>query len=135
MGFKGLFGFKVKGDKAKELISEANTYFKNDIFWLTAPYNIFDEGIERRLVILENGEKALLATYTSMASHPEDSYLWILDENGKPEKLKMWTSALPIDGLEASWNDWVTTESGAQLPAFHSILVFGFDMGLIKGTH
>jgi len=127
--------FKVEGDKAKELIDKATSYFKNDMFWLTAPYDIFDEGIERRLVILENGDKALLATYTSIASHPEDSYLWIFDENGKPEKLKMWTSALPIDGLEASWNDWITTESGAQLPASHSILVIGLDMGLVKGTN
>jgi len=127
--------FKVEGDRAKELINEATTFFKNDMFWLTAPYNIFDEGIERRLVTLENGDKALLATYTSKASYPEDSYLWIFDKSGKPEKLKMWTSALPIDGLEASWNDWITTESGALLPASHSILIMGLDMGLVKGTN
>jgi len=128
-------GFKVEGDKAKVLINEAASYFKNDVFWLTAPYNIFDEGIERRIVTLENGDKGLLVTYTSKTPDSEDSYLWIFDENGKPEKLKMWTSALPIDGLEASWNDWITTESGAQLPTFHSILVMGLDMGLVKGTN
>ena len=86
-------------------------------------------------VVNADGDKALLVTYTSKASYPEDSYLWIFDKSGKPEKLKMWTSALPIDGLEASWNDWVTTESGALLPASHSILIMGLDMGLVKGTN
>jgi len=126
--------FKVDGDKAKSLINEANTHFKNDAFWLIAPYDVFNKDIERRIVTLKNGDNALLVTYKTQNSHPQDSYLWILDNNYKPKKLKMWTSSLPIDGLEASWDDWVTTESGAQLPTFHSILIMGFDMGLVKGT-
>ncbi|HMB99929.1 MAG TPA: hypothetical protein VKN14_02725 [Flavobacteriaceae bacterium] len=126
--------FKVEGDQAKSLINEASTHFKNDSFWLIAPYTIFNKDIERRLVTLKNGDSALLVTYKTQNSHPEDSFLWILEDNGKPYKLKMWTAALPIDGLEASWNDWITTESGAQLPTFHSILIMGFDMGIVKGT-
>jgi hypothetical protein len=46
----------------------------------------------------------------------------------------MWTSLLPIDGLEATWADWTTTESGAQLPTFHKMLVLGLEINHIKGT-
>ncbi|MDU8886837.1 hypothetical protein RXV94_11750 [Yeosuana sp. MJ-SS3] len=129
-----IHNFKVDGNQAKSLINEASTHFKNDVFWLIAPYDVFNKDIERRLVTLNNGGQALLVTYKTQNSHPQDSYLWILDKNNKPKKLKMWTTALPIDGLEASWNDWIITESGAQLPTFHSILIMGFDMGLVKGT-
>lgn len=126
--------FKVDDEKAKTLIDKANTYFKNDSFWLIAPYKVFDEGIERRVVNLKNGEQGLLVNYTTNNSSPEDYYLWILDSSGKPIKFKMWTSSLPIDGLVATWDDWTVTESGAILPTFHSILLLGLDMGLVKGT-
>ena len=126
--------FGVQGDTAKELIEQATQYFNNDSFWLVAPYKVFDKGVERRLVTLENGDEGLLVTYTSGGSTPGDSYLWILDENGKPKSFKMWTSILPLQGVEASWSDWVITESGAQLPTFHRLLFFGLEMGEVKGT-
>jgi hypothetical protein len=46
----------------------------------------------------------------------------------------MWTSILPIDGLEATWENWITTESGAQLPSFHKLLFLGLEIEDIKGT-
>ncbi|MCF6296216.1 MAG: hypothetical protein L3J25_11090 [Flavobacteriaceae bacterium] len=126
--------FNIQGDMEKELLEKAISYFNNDSFWLIAPYKVFDKGTERRLVTLENGNEALLVTYTSGGSTPGDSYLWILDENGKPKSFKMWTSILPLQGVEASWSDWVITESGAQLPTFHRLLFFGLEMGEVKGT-
>ena len=126
--------FKVDGEQAKELTERAIKYFNNDSFWLIAPYKVFDAGTERRLVTLENGEQALLVTYTSGGSTPGDSYLWILDDTGKPKSFKMWTSIIPIHGLEASWEDWVTTESGAQLPTNHKLLFMGLKMMDVKGT-
>jgi len=126
--------FVVKGDKERELLEKAINYFNNDSFWLVAPYKIFDKGVERRIVTLENGLDALLVTYTSGGSTPGDSYLWILNVKGKPISFKIWASSLPLKGLEASWNDWVTTKSGAQLPNFHKILFLGLEMGEVKGT-
>lgn len=126
--------FKMKGEMAEELINEAIKIFNNDSFWLVAPYKVFDEGVERRLVKLNNNEEALLITYSSGGTTPGDSYLWLFDETGKPKSFKMWTDLLPIDGLEATWSDWITTESGAQLPTFHKLLVIGLEMGVAKGT-
>ncbi|MCF7568056.1 hypothetical protein L3X37_06715 [Sabulilitoribacter arenilitoris] len=126
--------FKMKGDMAEELIDEAIKIFNNDSFWLVAPYKVFDEGVERRLVTLDNNEEALLVTYTSGGTTPGDSYLWLFDETGKPKSFKMWTSILPIGGLEATWSDWITTDGGAQLPTFHKLLVIGLEMDVVKGT-
>ncbi|MDD7885637.1 hypothetical protein [Flavivirga sp. 57AJ16] len=126
--------FKVENDMAEELKEKALNYFNNDSFWLIAPYKVFDKDTERRLVTLENGDKALLVTYISGGSTPGDSYLWLFDESGKPTAFKMWVSVLPIDGLEASWSNWTTTESGAQLPTFHKLLVIGLEINNIKGT-
>lgn len=127
--------FKVTGEQAEELITKAQNHFNNDSFWLVAPYKVFDTGVERRLVTLENGSNALLVTYTEGGTTPGDSYLWYLDDNGKPTKFKMWVEILPIGGLEASWNDWTTTESGAQLPTYHEMIFLGIQMGNVIGTN
>ncbi|MDG1730439.1 MAG: hypothetical protein P8K68_01200 [Algibacter sp.] len=126
--------FKNESDMAKALIEKAITYFNNDSFWLVAPYKVFDAGVERRLVKTQNNKDALLVTYTTGGSTPGDSYLWLLDDNGKPTAFKMWTSILPIQGLEASWSDWTITESGAQLPSFHKLLILGLEIDDVKGT-
>ncbi|WP_194768440.1 hypothetical protein [Tamlana sp. I1] len=125
-------GFINTSELAPDLIETATKYFNNDSFWLVAPYKIFDEGVERRLVKANNNE-ALLVTYTSGGTTPGDSYLWLLDKNHKPTAFKMWTSLLPIDGLEASWSDWTTTETNAQLPTFHKFLFFGLEITDVKG--
>ena len=107
----------------------------NDSFCLVAPYKVFDKGTERRLVKSKNNKEALLVTYTSGGSTPGDSYLWHLDDNGKPASFQMWVDILPIDGLEATWTDWTKTKSGAQLPTFHKLMVLGLELNHIKGTN
>ena len=124
---------EYNGVEKQDYLNKAKAYFNNDSFWLVAPYKVFDSGAERRLVKTEEGKDALLVTYTSGGSTPGDSYLWHFDETGKPKSYQMWTSILPIDGIEASWNDWTTTESGAQLPTSHKLLFLNLDMGDVKG--
>lgn len=116
----------------EEIIQKALDYFNNDTFWLVAPYKVFDQGTERRLVKTEDNRVALLVTYTAGGSTPGDSFLWFLDDTGKPTRFKMWTSILPLDGIEASWNNWTTTETGAELPNFHKILFLGLEIENIK---
>ena len=121
------------GIEKQDYITKAENYFNNDSFWLVAPYKVFDKGTERRLVKTEDNKNALLITYKSGGTTPGDSYLWHLDENGKPKSFQMWVDILPINGLEATWNNWTTTESGAQLPTFHKFLMFDLEMGDVKG--
>ena len=125
--------FEVHDEKATDLITKATAFFNNDSFWLVAPYKVFDPGVKRQVVKQGPGDYALLITYTSGGSTPGDSYLWLLEDSGKPKAFKMWTSILPIDGLEASWSDWITTESGALLPTGHRLLFMGLSMGEVIG--
>lgn len=129
-----IHNFEVGGEQAIILIAKATKFFNNDSFWLVAPYKVFDEGTTRSIVTLKNGKSALLVTYESGGSTPGDSYLWHLNDDGKPISFQMWVDILPIDGLEASWSDWTTTESGAQLPTFHKMLVLGLEITDLIGT-
>ena len=123
---------KIETQESNALIEKAISYFNNDTFWLIAPYKVFDEGTTRSIVTLENKEQTLLVTYSSGGSTPGDSYLWHLDENGRPKSFQMWVDILPINGLEASWSDWTTTETGAMLPSFHKMMVLGLEIDGIK---
>ncbi len=128
-----IHSFNVVGEQKETLVKTALEYFNNDSFWLVAPYKVFDEGVKRSLVKVD-GNDALLVTYTLGGTTPGDSYLWQFDATGKPISFRMWTDLLPMNGLEASWTDWTTTESGAQLPSLHKILFMGLEINNIKGT-
>lgn len=126
---------EYNGVEKQDYVTKAQNYFNNDSFWLVAPYKVFDSGVERRLVKTEDQKDALLVTYTSGGTTPGDSYLWHLDTNGKPKSFQMWVDILPIEGLEATWENWILTESGAQLPKFHKFLIFGIEIDAIKGLN
>ncbi len=126
-------GKAIPSGKSKKLIQRALKHFNNDSFWLVAPYKIFDKGTQRSLVNLEDGTQGLLVTYTSGGTTPGDSYLWLLNENGFPNAYKMWVEIIPVGGLEASWDDWIISESGAFLPKSHQLGPVTLDMGNVKG--
>lgn len=118
----------VSDEKRAALIKTAFDYFNNDSFWLVAPYKLFEKGVSRKLVKLENGDSALLVTYASGGSTPGDSYLWIVDTNGRPKSFRMWVSIIPVGGLKASWEQWGKTGSGAMLASRHKILFFNMEI-------
>ena len=84
---------------------KAYEYFINDTFWLIAPFKVRDAGVQRSIVDLDQN-RGLLVTYTSGGVTPGDSYLWIIDEKGYPVAWKLWTSNVPIGGLEFTWAGW-----------------------------
>ena len=84
---------------------KAYQYFINDSFWLIAPFKVRDDGVVRSTVKLDEG-RGLLVSYSSGGLTPGDSYLWILDEKGFPKAWRLWTSNVPIGGLEISWAGW-----------------------------
>ncbi|MBT8307995.1 MAG: hypothetical protein KJN85_13720 [Maribacter sp.] len=127
-------GVKINNDQRREKsISKAIKLFNNDSFWLVAPFKVFDSGVERSLVELDDGTNGLLVTYTSGGSTPGDSYLWKLQPNGFPISYKMWVKIIPIGGLEATWDDWQLVSSGAFLPKSHRLGPMNLDMGNVRG--
>ncbi len=112
---------KVIGSEKEKLTQTALDYFNNDSFWVVAPFKVFDDGVSRKMVNLEDGKKGLLVTYTAGGSTPGDSYLWKLQDSGFPESYQMWVKIIPVGGLSASWDDWQVTENGVFLPASHKL--------------
>jgi len=109
---------KLSEEERKEICSWAWRYWCNDSFWLNPISKILDPGTERRLVDW-HGQQTLLVTYTSGGSTPGDSYLWILDENGRPKSWKLWVSIIPIGGMRFSWEKWVELETGVAISTYH----------------
>ncbi|WP_419211679.1 hypothetical protein ACNR9Q_13150 [Maribacter sp. X9] len=128
-------GEKLPYEETLNLIDKAKSYFNNDSFWLVAPYKVFDKGTERYLVELEDGSEGLLVTYTQGGDTPGDSYLWLLERSGIPKSFKLWVKIIPIGGLEATWEGWQKTESGALLPSSHSFGPITMKMGDVKTYH
>ncbi|MDO1500771.1 hypothetical protein Q2T40_11580 [Winogradskyella maritima] len=115
-----------KGEERQKYINKAIKYFNNDSFWLVAPYKVFDAGTTRHLVKTDDDKNALLVIYNEGGTTPGDAYLWYFDADGRPKSFQMWVDILPIGGLEATWNDWMTTSTGAQLPTAHRLLGMEF---------
>ena len=124
-------GTQLSGEAADKMVYEAWGYFCNDSFWLNAPVKAFDIGTERSIVKMEDGKEALMVSYTGGGVTPGDSYLWILDENGRPTSYKMWVSIIPIGGVEFTWENWETLEGGALISALHKGLL-ELDMSNLK---
>jgi len=123
----------LQKDADETLVKRAEAIFNNDSFWLVAPHKLFDYGTVRTIKKVE-GKDALHVKYTSGGSTPGDSYTWILDENFIPKSFKMYVPSMNMEGLDATWEDWITTESGTLLPKNH--LVAGktiLSMGNVKG--
>jgi hypothetical protein len=104
--------------KNEDIIKKAEAYFNNDSFWLVAPHKLFEPGILRSIKEVD-GKEALLVKYTTGGTTPGDSYLWILDENYVPKSYKMYVPSMKMEGVPATWEDWITTESGTLLPKMH----------------
>lgn len=109
----------LTGDSASEALQQAWEKFANDSFWLAAPFKIYDPGTSRKLVKTNRGD-ALLVSYSSGGVTPGDSYLWILNDDGTPKAWKLWVKIIPLGGVEFSWDNWETYETGAKLSNFHA---------------
>lgn len=127
-------GVELKGDAAQQQVKKAWEYWCNDSFWLNAPAKCMDPGTSRSIVKTEDGRDALLISYASGGVTPGDSYLWFLDEEGKPTSYKMWVQIIPVGGLEFTWEDWATLPTGARIAQMHKGPKLNLDIGNLKGA-
>jgi hypothetical protein len=123
----------VSGKKAEKAASKAWFFFCNDSFWLNPLVKLFDDGTSRGIVQLEDGTEGLLITYNSGGVTPGDSYLWVLDEDGRPKAWQMWVGIIPIGGLKASWESWVTLSTGAVVATIHDLGIYKMELKNVAG--
>ena len=119
-------------DTDEKIVKRAWDIFNNDSFWLVAPHKLYDKGVIRNIVYVE-GKDALKVTYTSGGTTPGDAYVWILDSTYVPKSYKMYLKNGRMNGTPATWEGWITTESGTLLPTNHSFSNGGqLSMGEVK---
>jgi hypothetical protein len=127
-------GSQITGEEATAHLEQAWAHWANDSFWLNPVTKVFDEGTSRSIVETDEGAKGLLISYASGGVTPGDSYLWILDENNMPIAWRMWVSILPIDGLKATWEGWITLDGGAKVSTTHGIGPLTLELTDIKAA-
>ena len=114
-------GKEITDAQLDVLRGKAWAIFCNDSFWMIAPYKVFDKGVIRKIVQTSDGSEALLVSYASGGVTPGDSYLWFLDKSGVPIAYKMWVKILPIGGVNATWDNWIMTKTGARIVSKHKL--------------
>lgn len=127
-------GVEATGEKANKLVSEAWKHFCNDSFWLNAVVKAFDPGTSRSIVQTDDEREAMMVSYETGGVTPGDAYAWILDDNGMPKSYKMWVGIIPIGGLEFTWEDWITLDTGAKIATLHKSKIFDLKLSDVKGA-
>ena len=95
----------------------------NDSFWLNPLAKMRDPGTERLACgTSPEGLEQLLVSYASGGVTPGDRYLWQVDGEGLPANWKMWVSILPVGGVDATWEGWLTLGTGAKVAREHRLL-------------
>lgn len=101
----------LSGEDAEYAISTAREHHKREYFWLNPL-----EYIQRENVILKKvGERALLASFLQQDGSEGDAYMIVTDQTGRPTHMKIWASSLPLQGMEASLDEWKKLENGAYI--------------------
>ena len=113
-------GIEIRNGDKNELTQKAWSFFCNDSYWLNPMVKAFDSGTERSIVKLADGREGLKVQCKTGGVTPGDSYVWILDENGKPTAWKMWVKIIPLGGIENSWDGWQTLSTGAEISTQHT---------------
>lgn len=117
-------GVEVTDPQEREkILTTGRKWFVNDAYWLFPFEGLFDAGVTRSLVKVPGRPDGLLIQYASGGVTPGDAYLWLPDEQGRPEAWKMWVQILPIGGLHVSWEGWEKLPSGAQISTEHEMVI------------
>lgn len=124
----------LSGAELDRALSSAWSRWCNDSFWLNPVPKVFDEGVTRALAVSDEGGDALMVSYRSGGVTPGDRYVWTLDASGRPRAWRMWVSALPVPGLEASWAGWRRLSTGAWVSTEHRLAVLTLRLRDVEGA-
>lgn len=130
-------GRPVEGRRGEKLVAKAYAAWVNDSFWLNPVVKVFDEGVSRAAVVPagEDTEKeGLLVSYSSGGLTPGDAYLWLLGPDGTPSAWRMWVSVIPIGGVKASWEGWITLATGARVSTRHQMGPVTLELSEVAGA-
>jgi len=126
-------GQPQSGASAEKLLTKGYALWVNDTFWFNPLGKFFDPGVLRKVVDVPGHGAALLITFTANGLTPGDSYLWLLDAQGRPNAWRMWTK-IPLGGAEATWEGWQKLSTGAWVSTRHKMLGLSLDLTDVGGA-
>jgi len=127
----------VEGRRGEKLVEKAYAAWVNDSFWLNPVVKAFDEGVNRAVVVPtgeDAGKEGLLVSYASGGLTPGDAYLWLLEPDGTPSAWRMWVSVIPVGGVRASWEGWITLATGARVSTQHRMGPVTLELSEVAGA-
>ncbi len=127
-------GERVSVSRTKELVEDAWGMWCNDSFWLNPVAKLYDDGVTRSIVRQHDGSSALLVSYSKGGVTPGDAYLWILGPHDLPTAWKMWVHIIPIGGVRASWEGWISLATGAKIATRHRIGPMTLEITEVEGA-
>ena len=123
---------KQSPQNSAKIIEKAWSYWCNDMYWLIAPFKLKDKGVELSIVKHEDGDR-LKVSYISGGVTPGDSYIWSFDQQNMPESYEMYTSIIPVQGIEASWEGWISLSTGAKISTLHKMAKISLKIENVSG--
>ncbi|MFI5308912.1 MAG: hypothetical protein ACHQ53_16255, partial [Polyangiales bacterium] len=126
-------GLRLSGSDARHLLERGYRFFAHDGFWLNPVATLFDRGVRRELVSQAGGER-LLTRYGSGTAMAGDAYLWLPAGSGLPTSWNMWTGAIPLGGVHASFERWQTLRTGAKVATLHRMRARWLTLSDVEGT-
>jgi hypothetical protein len=113
-------GNTLTDDKARPLLQKAYERFINDSYWFYPYASWSNDGVVKEHVEID-GHEALLVRYSSGGVTPGDTYVHVVDDIGMPTGFRMWVQVLPVKGVWASHEKYVTTQSGIVVAQAHGM--------------
>ena len=65
---------------------------------------------------------------------PGDAYVWTQGADGMPSTLQMWVSIIPVGGVAATWEEWMTLPTGAKVATKHMFMTREMRMTEVGGA-
>lgn len=128
---------EITGPDAAELLDDAHAHWTNDAFWLNPVVKVFDAGVIRERVTEEEppGERGLIVRFSQGGRTPGDVYVWWVGIDGTPRRWQMWTSNIPIGGMEATWDEWIRLATGARISTKHETALIDILVTEVEGAY
>jgi hypothetical protein len=114
----------LKGDEAAQVIKEAYEAWLRDRFILEPTQSFFDKGVKRFLLNKGTPNESLFVHYSTQLnpSLTDDSFEWLVNSEGMPRAVRVWSSAHPLlNGVVVTLDRWKTLKTGLKVSTYHEV--------------
>ncbi|MBM4290330.1 MAG: hypothetical protein FJ138_01850 [Deltaproteobacteria bacterium] len=123
----------LKGEEAAQVLTAAYESWLRDRFILEPTQSFFDKGVKRFLLNKGTPNESLFVHYSSQLNPAltDDSYEWLVNAEGTPRAVRVWSSAHPLlDGVAVTLERWKTLKTGLKVATRHELGPFAVELSV-----